>query len=206
MQARDLKVAGAMEFSPPRFPDSRGFFVSPFQESALVAAVGHPLFPVRQISYSVSRRCVIRGVHFTVTPPGMAKYVYCPKGKFLDLVVDVRVGSPTYGQFDSVVLDQESSRAIYFPVGVAHMFIALEDDSVMSYTLSTEYVPQNERAVSAFDPRLGLPIPDDIVPILSDRDRLAPSLDEAEAAGLLPVYARCAELEAEFASAGAVGP
>ncbi|GLW09411.1 dTDP-4-dehydrorhamnose 3,5-epimerase [Microtetraspora sp. NBRC 13810] len=199
VRARELAVEGAFEFTPRAFPDHRGFFVSPFQESALVAAAGFPLFPVRQLSYSLSRRGVIRGVHYTATPPGMAKYVHCARGRVLDLVVDVRVGSPTYGRFDTVLLDQRDFRSVYFPVGVGHMFVALEDDSIMSYALAGEYAPRHERAVSPFDPRLGLPIPDDIVPVLSDRDRHAPTLEEAEANGELPLYARCRELEAEFA-------
>ncbi|GAA0930137.1 dTDP-4-dehydrorhamnose 3,5-epimerase family protein [Nonomuraea longicatena] len=195
MRARDLAVEGAIEFTSRSFPDERGLFASVFQESALA----RPLFPVRQISYSVSRRGVVRGVHFTATPPGMAKYVHCPRGRVLDVVVDVRVGSPTYGRHDTVVLDRSGFRAVYFPVGVAHLFVALEDESVVSYSLSAEYVPEHELALTPFDPRLALPIPDGVRPILSERDRAAPTLAEAEAAGVLPVYAVCRELDAVLA-------
>lgn len=195
MHARKLAVEGALEFTPRVFDDERGQFVSPFQEPAFVAATGRPLFPVAQTNHSRSRRGVVRGVHFTVTPPGTAKYVYCPQGAALDIVVDIRVGSPTYGRWDAVRLDPESFRALYFPVGVGHAFVALTDDTVMSYLLSSSYVASNELAVSALDPALGLPVPDDVEPILSDRDRVAPTLAEAAAAGLLPRYDQCLEIE-----------
>lgn len=195
MQSRKLAVEGAVEFTPRIFTDDRGIFVSPFQETVFAEAVGHPLFAVAQTNHSRSRRGVVRGGHFTLTPPGIGKYVYCARGRTIDFVIDVRLGSPTFGRFDSVLLDQESFRAIYFPVGVAHAFVALEDDTVVSYMLSDEYVAAHEKTVSVLDPALNLPIPRDIEPVLSERDRAAPTLDEARAAGLLPDYAQCQKLE-----------
>ncbi|MEV7231873.1 dTDP-4-dehydrorhamnose 3,5-epimerase family protein [Polymorphospora sp. NPDC051019] len=197
MTARELAVTGAIAFAPRVFPDERGVFASPYVDSVLTAAVGHPLFPVRQTSYSVSRRGVLRGVHFTATPPGSAKLVSCPRGRVLDMVVDLRAGSPTFGRFDSVVLDAHGFASVYIPVGVGHAFVALEDDSVMSYLLSQEYVPANELAVSPTDPALGLPIPYPD-PTMSARDRVAPTLGEARAAGLLPDYDTAQEIEAAF--------
>jgi epimerase EvaD len=138
---------------------------------------------------------VVRGVHFALTPPGVAKYVYCTRGKVLDMVIDTRVGSPTFGQVDSVVLDQQDFRAMYFPIGVGHAFVALEDDSIVHYMLSGVYVKENELSVSVLDPALNLPIPADIEPILSERDSVAPTLAEAEARGLLPDYVKCQEIE-----------
>ncbi|GAA3971199.1 dTDP-4-keto-6-deoxy-D-glucose epimerase [Thermobifida alba] len=195
MRARRLGVEGVVEFTPTAFPDERGFFVSPLQESVFVEAVGHALFPVAQASYSVSRRGVVRGVHYTAAPPGMAKYVYCPQGRALDVVVDIRVGSPTFGRWESVELDRRGARALYIPAGVGHLFVALEDDTVMSYLLAGEYVAENEREISPFDPELALPIPEDISPILSKRDREAPSLAQAGEAGLLPEYEWCLAAE-----------
>ncbi|MFI9154609.1 dTDP-4-dehydrorhamnose 3,5-epimerase family protein [Streptomyces sp. NPDC053367] len=191
MQARKLAVDGALEFTPRVFPDERGLFVSPYQEEAFAEAHGAPLFPVRQTNHSRSRRGVVRGVHYTRTPPGTAKYVYCARGSALDIVVDIRVGSPTYGQWDAVLMDQRDFRALYFPLGVGHAFVALEDDTVMAYMLSSTYVAENELALSVFDPALGLPLPEDTDPVVSDRDRAAPTLAEAAAAGLLPHYDDC---------------
>jgi 5-epimerase len=196
MDARELEVVGAYEFTPVTFADDRGSFASTFEESVFVKTVGHWLFPVAQASCSVSRRGVVRGVHYLVTPPGVAKYVSCPQGRALDIVVDVRVGSPTFGRCDSVVLDQESCRAVYFPVGVGHAFVALEDGTVMSYLLSREYVAEYELALSPVDPALGLPIPTHLEPILSDRDLIAPTMAQALAAGLLPAYDSCLAIEA----------
>ncbi|MDI9888501.1 dTDP-4-dehydrorhamnose 3,5-epimerase DnmU [Streptomyces sp. HNM0645] len=198
MKARELAVQGAFTFEPEVFPDERGLFVSPFREEAFTAAVGHPLFPVRQSNHSRSRRGVVRGVHYTVTPPGSAKYVYCARGRSLDIVVDVRVGSPTYGRWDAVELAPREFRAVYFPVGAGHAFLALEDDTVMSYMLSGEYVQANELAVSALDPALGLPVPGDLEALLSGRDRAAPTLEQARAAGTLPEYAACRAVESEL--------
>ncbi|WP_030808083.1 dTDP-4-dehydrorhamnose 3,5-epimerase family protein [Streptomyces sp. NRRL S-337] len=195
MQSRQLAVDGAFEFRPKIFTDERGLFVSPFQETAARQALGHPLFPVAQTNHSLSRRGTIRGAHYTLTPPGIAKYVYCARGRALDIVIDVRVGSPTYGRSETVLLDQEDFRAVYFPVGVAHAFVALEDRTVMSYMLSGEYVPENELALSVFDPVLELPLPTDFEPVMSERDLAAPTLETAEKSGTLPDYRRCLEIE-----------
>ncbi|KID28657.1 dTDP-4-dehydrorhamnose 3,5-epimerase family protein [Prauserella rugosa] len=190
MHARTLAVPDAVEFTPPVFPDHRGLFTAPFQEPAFVDAVGHPL-TVAQTNHSVSRRGTVRGVHFTDVPPGQAKYVYCPKGALLDVVVDLRVGSPTFGTWDSVRLDSETYRGVYIPEGLGHAFVALEDDTVMSYLCSTSYNPPAEHGVDPFDPELGLPWPGDLEFVLSDKDRAAPSVAQARADGLLPDYADC---------------
>ncbi|MEU4806638.1 dTDP-4-dehydrorhamnose 3,5-epimerase family protein [Actinosynnema sp. NPDC023587] len=196
MQVRRLAVEGALEFTPKVFHDGRGAFTSPYQEPAFVEATGRPLFSVAQTNHSRSQRGVIRGVHYTATPPGAAKYVYCAQGKALDIVVDLRIGSPTYGRWDASVLDPEDFRALYIPIGVGHAFVAMEDDTVMSYLLSESYVPNLELSVNLLDPALGLPLPDDVEPILSERDTVAPTLEEAVALGVLPRYEACREIEA----------
>ncbi|MGW7514421.1 dTDP-4-dehydrorhamnose 3,5-epimerase family protein [Streptomyces sp. NPDC054796] len=195
MQAHALAVEGALQFTPRVFPDERGLFISPFQEEAFTEAHGAPLFHVAQTNHSMSRRGVVRGIHYTVTPPGTAKYVYCARGSALDIVVDIRVGSPTFGRWDSVLMDQRDHRATYLPVGVGHAFVALEDDTVMSYMLSESYVPANELSLSVLDPALGLPVTVDTEPVLSERDRAAVTFAEAHRQGLLPDYARCQEIE-----------
>lgn len=199
MKARKLVVEGALEFTPVSFPDERGLFVSPFQGPVFAEATGRS-FPVAQTNHSTSRRGVVRGVHYTRTPPGCAKYVYCPRGSALDIVVDIRVGSPTFGLWDTVMMDQLTFCAMYFPAGVGHAFVALEDDTVMSYMITSSYVPANELAISVFDPELALPIPRDIDTIISERDRAAMALSEARERGLLPEYAH--NLETERRGAG----
>ncbi|WP_190821382.1 dTDP-4-dehydrorhamnose 3,5-epimerase family protein [Saccharopolyspora pogona] len=191
MQVRRLEITGAYEFTPKAFPDHRGLFVAPFQEAAFVDATGHPL-RVAQTNHSVSARNVIRGVHFSDVPPGQAKYVYCPQGALLDVVIDIRAGSPTFGHWEAVRLDDTEYRAVYLAEGLGHAFAALTDDTVMTYLCSTPYNPAAEHGIDPFDPELALPWSDlDGEPILSEKDRAAPSLAEAADKGLLPDYETC---------------
>ncbi len=185
VRATPLSIQGAWSFEPQVFPDDRGLFVAPFQAAEFESAVGHPL-TVAQANHSVSRRGVVRGVHFSDVPPGQAKYVYCPRGALLDVVVDVRVGSPTFGRWDAVELDDASYRAVYLAEGLGHAFCALVPETVMVYLCSTPYDPAAEHTVHPLDPALGLPWPVDIEPILSARDAAAPTVAEAAAAGRLP--------------------
>jgi len=165
-------------------------FAAPFQGEAFVEAVGYPL-RLAQTNHSVSRRGTIRGVHFADVPPSQAKYVYCPAGALLDVVVDIRVGSPTFGRWEAVELNSEKFNAIYISEGLGHSFMALTDDTAMAYICSEPFNPRGEHGVTPMDPALGLPWPSDIEPILSEKDLAAPTLAEAEASGLLPSYADC---------------
>lgn len=198
MDVRELTVEGVLEFTPRVYHDDRGLFVSPFQGPAFATATAQPRFSVAQSNHSMSRRGVVRGLHFTRTPPGTAKYVYCASGEALDIVVDLRVGSPTFGACDAVLMDQRDFRALYFPVGVGHAFVALRDDTVMSYILSDSYVADNELAISVLDPDLRLPIPGDIETVLSERDSVAMSFAEARKLDLLPHYEQSRKLDGEL--------
>ena len=200
MQARELAVPGVLEFTPKVFPDGRGLFVAPFQEMAFAAASGHSLH-LAQTNHSVSRRGVVRGLHFSDVPPGQSKYVYCPRGALLDVAVDVRVGSPTFGSWDTAQLDSSTYRAVYLPEGVGHAFVALEEETVMTYLCSTPYAPAAERTVHPLDPALRLPWPPDVQPALSDRDGAAPTLAEAASAGILPTWEVCQARYAELRGA-----
>jgi 5-epimerase len=190
VKVRELSIPDAYEISTDVFPDDRGLFVNPFRGDALAEAIGHPLHVV-QTNHSVSRRGAVRGVHFALLPPGQAKYVYAPRGAVLDIVVDIRVGSPTYGQFEAVRLDDRELHAVYLSEGLGHCAIALEDDTVLSYLCSTGYDPAREKGVNPLDPALDLPIPAGIEPLLSPKDTAAPTLAEAAEAGLLPTYDAC---------------
>lgn len=189
---RDLAVAGAFTVTPRVFADDRGAFVSPFEEPAHLARTGRRLFPVRQTSYSRSRAGVVRGIHFSTTPTGQAKYVWCSSGSVLDYVVDLRLGSPTFGTWDAVRLDAARGQAVSFPVGVGHAFAALTDDASVTYLLSTSYEPEHERACSLDDPEIGLELPGGLPAApRSERDTAAPTLAALRDAGLLPDHARC---------------
>jgi dTDP-4-dehydrorhamnose 3,5-epimerase len=200
VQFCELAVPGVIEFTPQVFPDSRGRFVAPFQQSSFIDATGHRL-QLAQSNHSVSRRGVIRGVHFSDVPPGQAKYVHCAEGALLDVAVDVRVGSPTFGHWCSVLLDTVAYRAVYLAEGIGHAFIALAPDTVMAYLCSTSYDPTAERTVDPLDPALKLPWPTDLEPILSDKDRAAHTLAEAAAASILPRWSDCQTRYAELRAA-----
>jgi epimerase EvaD len=197
VQFRELAVPGVIEFSPTIFADARGLFVAPFQQSSFIDATGHRLH-LEQSNHSISRVGVIRGVHFSDVPPGQAKYVHCSRGALLDVAIDLRVGSPTFGRWESVLLDTETYRAMYLPEGVGHAFIALADDTVMTYLCSTGYDPAAEHTVSPLDPALRLPWPSDLEPVLSDKDRAAPTLAVAALTGILPHWSDCQARYAEL--------
>jgi dTDP-4-dehydrorhamnose 3,5-epimerase len=191
VQFRELSVPGAWEITPRQFPDDRGVFLEWFKDEAFAAHVGHRL-DLQQANCSVSAAGVLRGIHFADVPPGQAKYVTCARGAVLDVVVDIRVGSPTFGAWDSVLLDDVDRRGIYLAEGLGHAFLSLEDDSTVLYLCSTGYAPGREHGIDPLDPAIGIEWPTtarDGSPLtvqLSDKDRVAPGLEQARAEGLLP--------------------
>jgi dTDP-4-dehydrorhamnose 3,5-epimerase len=189
VKIRQLGVAGAFEITPVQHGDPRGLFMEWFRVDHLAAELGHP-FTLAQANMSVSARGVVRGIHFADVPPGQAKYVTCVRGAVLDVVVDIRVGSPTFGQWEGVRLDEVDRRAVYISEGLGHGFCALTDDATLSYLCSTTYAPEREHGIHPLDPRLGIEWPTD-EPLVSAKDAAAPGLEEAAAAGLLPEYEKC---------------
>jgi len=191
VQYRELKVPGAWEITPKQIGDPRGVFLEWFKNEAFAMAIGHP-FDLQQVNCSVSAAGVLRGIHFADVPPGQAKYVACAKGAVLDVAVDIRVGSPTFGAWDSVVLDDVDRRAIYLSEGLGHAFLSLEVDSTVLYLCSTPYAPGREHGINPLDPEIGIEWPTtardghEIAPILSEKDLAAPNLSDAARMGLLP--------------------
>jgi dTDP-4-dehydrorhamnose 3,5-epimerase len=190
VQIRELAVPDAYEIVPRQFGDDRGVFLEWYRSERLAEVLGHPL-PLAQANCSVSKRGVLRGIHFADVPPGQAKYVTCLRGAVLDVAVDVRVGSPAYGSSDSVLLDDRDRRVIYLAEGLGHAFLALTDDATVAYLCSEPYAPQREHAVHPLDPELGLPWPGDVEPLLSPKDAEAPTLARAREQGVLPAYEAC---------------
>ncbi|MCI4676963.1 dTDP-4-dehydrorhamnose 3,5-epimerase [Candidatus Mycolicibacterium alkanivorans] len=191
MSFRELSVPGAWEITPSQHGDDRGMFFEWFTEGAFAEMTGHA-FDMRQANCSVSAAGVLRGLHFAQLPPSQAKYVTCVKGSVFDVVVDVRVGSPTYGRWDSVLLDDVDHRSVYLSEGLAHGFLALQDDSTVMYLCSAPYAPRREHTIAATDPAIGIqwPLPADQL-VLSGRDAAAAPLAEVAAADLLPSWADC---------------
>lgn len=187
---RSLGIAGAWALEPKVFPDERGSFHEWYRGEEFREATGYDL-SLAQANCSVSRRGVLRGVHFSEVPPGQAKYITCVRGAMLDVVVDLRVGSPTFGQWEAVRLDDDSRHALFLAEGLGHAFMALTDEATVVYLSSTGYAPEREHDVHPLDPDLGIAWPEGIPPLLSPKDAQAPSLAEAERMGLLPSYETC---------------
>jgi dTDP-4-dehydrorhamnose 3,5-epimerase len=132
-------------------------------------------------------------VHFADVPPSQAKYVQCFSGRILDVVVDIRVGSPTFGEWEAVELTAEARNGLYISEGLGHAFCALTDSVTVGYLCSEPYVPSHEHGISPVDPALALPWPTDMEILLSPKDEAAPLLAEAVETGLLPDYDVCRE-------------
>ncbi|MFC5910895.1 dTDP-4-dehydrorhamnose 3,5-epimerase family protein [Streptacidiphilus monticola] len=186
---RPLGIEGAWEITPVLHGDPRGLFTEWFRFDRLAEAVGHPL-RLAQGNLSVSAAGVVRGIHFADVPPSQAKYVTCVRGAVLDVIVDIRVGSPTFGQWEGVRLDEEERKAVYLSEGLGHGFCALTDDATLSYLCSETYNPTGEHGIHPLDPDLAVEWPA-AAPQLSAKDEAAPTLAEARAAGLLPRYEDC---------------
>lgn len=187
MAFRELAISGAWELTPAQHSDARGVFFEWFADAEFSEFAGHR-FDLRQANCSVSGAGVLRGLHFAQVPPGQAKYVTCVSGSVFDVVVDIRVGSPTYGRWDAVLLDTSNRRSVYLAAGLAHGFLALQDNSTVVYLCSAGYDPQREHTICATDPAIGIDWPVDHPLVVSERDRNAPSLAEVRAAGLLPTF------------------
>jgi dTDP-4-dehydrorhamnose 3,5-epimerase len=171
MRVRELDISGAWEIAPQLHGDSRGTFFEWLTDRSFTEFAGHRL-DVRQANCSVSAAGVLRGL----------------SGSVFDVVVDIRVGSPTFGRWDAVTLDAQSRKTVYLSEGLAHGFLALQDNSTVMYLCSREYNPQREHTIAATDPALAIDWPSGHELVLSDRDAAAPTLDEVRAAGLLPSW------------------
>jgi dTDP-4-dehydrorhamnose 3,5-epimerase len=194
---RPLDIEGAFVHEPKIFPDERGSFHEWFRAGDFQESLGHRL-DLAQANCSVSRRGTLRGLHFADVPPSQAKYVKCVRGAVLDVIVDIRVGSPTFGRSEAVRLDDEQHHAVYLSEGLGHAFMALTDDATVVYLCSSGYAPGREHGVNPLDPELGIAWPSDIEPLLSDKDAQAPTLAEARQQGLLPSYEDCRRFTAEL--------
>jgi dTDP-4-dehydrorhamnose 3,5-epimerase len=155
MQFTPMAIDGAWVHTPTRHEDSRGHFEEQFKVSAIESQLGRT-FAVKQVNQSVSAKGVIRGIHFTDSSEGQAKYVSCPKGAIWDVVVDLRPQSPTYGNWDAVVISAENGKSVLISEGLGHAFLSLEEDSVANYLCSSEYQAEFDKTVNVFSPKLAI--------------------------------------------------
>lgn len=169
------KLAGCYKFSPKIIGDVRGRFVKIFHEPSYAALGLETNFAEEY--YSVSHNNVIRGLHFQVPPMDHVKMVYCLEGHALDVVLDLRVGSPTYGQFEMFELNSSNSSSIYIPKGMAHGFCALSENTIMVYKVSTVYSPTHDAGILWNSVGITWPITE---VVLSARDQGFPTLEQFE--------------------------
>jgi dTDP-4-dehydrorhamnose 3,5-epimerase len=187
----ETTIPGAFAVTPQQHRDDRGVFLEWFRSDRFVETTGHR-FTIAQANCSVSAAGTLRGIHFAQLPPSQAKYVTCPSGAILDVVVDIRVGSPTFGRWDAVQLDDENRKALYLAEGLGHAFMALADDTVVNYLCSAPYAPGREHGVHPLDPAIGIAWPtrgrdgSPLTPSLSAKDGEAPVLADLVDSGLLP--------------------
>ena len=185
-----LSIRGAWLFTPVLHEDDRGQFLESFTQRTFSDVTGQPL-DIRQANVSESVCGTVRGIHFAEVPPGQAKYVHCYSGKILDVVVDIRIGSPTFGQWDAVELDSRNRQSVYIAEGLGHAFCALSQVATVGYMCSTPYVPAREHAVHPLDPGLRIAWPTNLDLRLSSKDAAAPTLGEAAQSAVLPRYEEC---------------
>lgn len=188
MQIRELSIPDAYEVTPKQHGDDRGVFLEWYRFDALEKHVGHAL-DLRQANLSVSQRGVVRGIHYADLPPSQAKYVTVTSGAMLDYIVDIRVGSPTYGQWDTVLLDDVDRRAVYLAEGLGHAIVALTNQATVSYLVSATFNAEREHGINPLDAELGLGFPSEVGELaLSPKDIDAPGLADAASRGLLPLW------------------
>ena len=189
MSFTPLKIEGSWVFTPQKFPDERGSFHEVFKLPLLSETLGF-VFEVKQVNQSVSKAGVIRGIHWADVPPGQAKYVFCSKGAIWDLVTDIRIGSPTFGQFDGDVISADNGKCLLIKEGLGHVFLSLEDDTVVNYLCSEPFSPTTEHGINPLDETLAIPF-DSKFP----KERLLFSPKDLESPTLMEVVSRLPRFE-----------
>jgi dTDP-4-dehydrorhamnose 3,5-epimerase len=188
MSLQELSVVGAYVATHRVFPDERGLFREWFKAEE-IASVSED-FSVQQANYSKSIKGVIRGIHYSLAPQGQSKVVTCASGKIVDVLVDLRLGSPSYLKSEYLELSEDSGKVVYIPSGVGHGFIVESKSAAVVYLTSSSYAPEYEKAICPTDRELGIswPIPVGEAGIISKADSDAPTLAQAKESGALPTF------------------
>ena len=184
MDIEKLGIEGAWIGQSPIYHDERGYFREWFKVTDIETAIGRE-FKVAQSNISRSHRGVLRGIHYSLTRVGQAKWITCVSGSIWDVVVDIRPSSPTFKKWIGVQLSAESGNAIFVAEGLGHGFMSLEDNSIVSYLLTSPYSPAEELGINPLDLELGISWPL-AGPAMSPKDESAPTLAMRLAEGKLP--------------------
>ena len=182
MQVERLRLPEVILLTPRRFTDDRGWFAETYNQRAVDEALGSTVRFV-QDNHSRSAKGVLRGLHYQLPPHAQGKLVRVLRGAVLDVAVDVRRSSPTFGQWVSAELTEENQAQLWIPAGFAHGFLSLADGTEVLYKTTDFWAPAAERSIRWDDPALALPWPSDVVPRLASKDAAAPGLLDAELCG-----------------------
>ncbi|MFJ1809534.1 MULTISPECIES: dTDP-4-dehydrorhamnose 3,5-epimerase family protein [unclassified Streptomyces] len=193
LEISELALPDAFLVSPRAVEDGVVVRYEAFRQDYVEEAIGRP-FAIRYSDLSVGRRRVLRGIHGTTGPDSRARLFGCVRGSAVHVVVDLRVGSPDYGRYETVWLDHRSASGVFVSEGLGHAWLALEDDTVVACHSSRPYTAGAAYTVSALDPALALPWGLIEAPLMTDEDLAAPTAEEALAKGLLPAYEDCLAL------------
>lgn len=176
MHIEKTLLEGVVIISPDVFADERGFFMETFQEKRYQELLGSDICFV-QDNISCSKKGVVRGLHYQAPPFAQGKLVQVVRGRVIDVAVDIRSGSPTFGQHVAVELSGENKKQFFIPVGFAHGFIALEDDTLFSYKCTNVYSKEHERGIRFDDPHVGIDW-GMAEPMVSEKDAAQPLLQD----------------------------
>jgi len=189
MKTSALKISGSWIIEFQKFEDNRGYFYESFKDEDFQKQIGRQLL-IKQTNTSSSSKGSVRGIHYALVPPSQAKLVQCQRGSIKDYVIDIRVGSPTFGEFEEIALSENSPTAVFIEEGLAHAFVALENNTIVTYYVSEIYNPEREKGINPFDQTLNVKWPD-VELMISEKDKEAISLQEAKTQGLLPFWDDC---------------
>ena len=190
MTLHELSIEGAYLATHRVFPDERGLFREWFKADEISSI--DKSFSVQQANYSRSKQWVIRGIHYSLAPEGQSKVVTCASGAVIDVLIDLRLNSPTYLKVVYIELSEESGNVVYIPSGVGHGFIVQSESASVVYLTSSGYSPEFEKAICPTDPALGIqwPLPAGQLGVISKADTEAPTLSQAIEDGALPNFSR----------------
>lgn len=179
-------ILGFSKSSRKTFPDERGYLSEWFNSSEFIHDDFADFTP-KQLIFSESKKGVVRGIHYRHSFESQKKILTAISGKFMDVLIDFRVGSPTFKYVNVTEISDRGGEILVIPTGVGHAFQALEDNSIMAYALSACYSPEAEKTINPFDPHLDIPWNDHKL-IVSDKDKLAMSFDYAQLNNQLPIF------------------
>jgi dTDP-4-dehydrorhamnose 3,5-epimerase len=175
----ETNLDGVLIIEPTVFGDHRGWFMETYSNSKFHEAGINLNFLQDNQSYSATSG-TLRGLHYQLNPKAQTKLVRCTKGSIYDVAVDIRKGSPTYGQWFGIVLSSENKKQLLIPKGFAHAFMTLTEGTEVQYKVDELYSPENDRGITWNDPEIGIEWPSGIKPILSEKDEKAHLLKDAE--------------------------